>query len=107
VLARTVPAVPAANSSATVAELEVLLRLCGALHNRKQMDGLAALVQEALRKSPFSGAIYVFRPKRTNRVKMPWAYAKRPPEPTSTWGGRAAYDGATSSTAGSHGGRAE
>src|SRR6266446_5702294 len=31
---------------------------------RKQMDGLAALVQEALRENPYSGAIYVFRSKR-------------------------------------------
>jgi transposase len=39
---------------------------------RRQADGLAALVQEALRESPYSGAIYVFRPKRTNRVKLLW-----------------------------------
>ena len=30
---------------------------------RKQMDGLAAMVQEALGADPFSGAIYVFRSK--------------------------------------------
>lgn len=39
---------------------------------RKQMDGLAALVQEALGESPFSGTIFVFRPKRTNRIKLLW-----------------------------------
>ena len=39
---------------------------------RKQMDGLAALVQEALRENPWSGAIYVFRSKRANRVKLLW-----------------------------------
>jgi transposase len=39
---------------------------------RKQMDGLAALVQEALHESPYSGAIYVFRSKRANRVKLLW-----------------------------------
>lgn len=39
---------------------------------RRQADGLAALVQEVLRESPYSGAIYVFRPKRTNRVKLLW-----------------------------------
>jgi transposase len=39
---------------------------------RKQMDGLAALVQEALSENPFSGTIYVFRSKRTNRVKLLW-----------------------------------
>jgi transposase len=39
---------------------------------RKQMDGLAALVQEALLENPYSGAIYVFRSKRMNRVKLLW-----------------------------------
>jgi transposase len=39
---------------------------------RKQSDGLAALVQEALRENPYSGAIYVFRSKRVNRVKLLW-----------------------------------
>ena len=39
---------------------------------RRQADGLAALVQEALRENPYSGAIYVFRTKRTNRVKLLW-----------------------------------
>ena len=37
---------------------------------RKQMDGLAALVKEALGADPFSGAIYVFRSKRSDRVKL-------------------------------------
>ena len=39
---------------------------------RRQADTLAALVQEALRENPYSGSIYVFRPKRTNRVKLLW-----------------------------------
>jgi transposase len=39
---------------------------------RKQMDGLAALVKEALGADPFSGAIYVFRSKRNDRVKLLW-----------------------------------
>jgi transposase len=39
---------------------------------RRQADALAALVQEALRENPYSGAIYVFRPKRMNRVKLLW-----------------------------------
>jgi transposase len=46
------------------------LRLCGAPHNRKGADGLAALVRETLGDDPFSGAIYVFRSKRADRVKM-------------------------------------
>jgi len=39
---------------------------------RKGMDGLAALVKEQLRGDPFSGAIYVFRAKRADRVKLIW-----------------------------------
>ncbi len=38
----------------------------------RQADTLAALVQEALRENPYSGSIYVFRAKRTNRVKLLW-----------------------------------
>ena len=36
------------------------------------MDGLAALVKEQLRADPFSGAVYVFRAKRADRVKLIW-----------------------------------
>ena len=36
----------------------------------KGIDGLAALVQERLRKEPFSGVVYVFRAKRADRVKL-------------------------------------
>ena len=39
---------------------------------RKQMDGLAALVQQAHGANPYCGAIYVFRSKRTDRVKLLW-----------------------------------
>jgi transposase len=35
---------------------------------RRQADGLAAVVQEALRENPYSGAIYVFRSKRAQCV---------------------------------------
>jgi transposase len=37
---------------------------------RKGMNGLAALVQEELKADPFSGIIYVFRAKRTDRIKL-------------------------------------
>src|ERR1700716_4549798 len=37
---------------------------------RKGADGLAVLVRETLGDDPFSGAIYVCRSKRTDRVKM-------------------------------------
>ena len=39
---------------------------------RKQADGLAAIVQQALAADPFCGAIYVFRSKRLDRVKLLW-----------------------------------
>jgi transposase len=37
---------------------------------RKGMDGLAAVVHETLGANPFGGVIYVFRSKRTDRVKL-------------------------------------
>jgi transposase len=37
---------------------------------RKGMDGLAALVQQALRADPFAGEVFVFRAKRADRVKL-------------------------------------
>ena len=37
---------------------------------RKGAEGLAALVRETMNAEPFSGAIYVFRAKRADRVKL-------------------------------------
>src|SRR3954468_2299907 len=37
---------------------------------RKGVDGLAALVRETMGANPFSGAVYVFRAKRADRVKL-------------------------------------
>ncbi len=37
---------------------------------RKGMDGLAALVQQALRADPFAGDVLDFRSKRMDRVKL-------------------------------------
>ena len=37
---------------------------------RKGVDGLAALVRETMGADPFSGAVYVFRAKRADRVKI-------------------------------------
>lgn len=37
---------------------------------RKGLDGLAALVQEHLSEDPFGGTLFVFRAKRTDRVKI-------------------------------------
>ena len=37
---------------------------------RRGMDSLAVLVSEALRDDPFCGALFVFRSKRADRVKI-------------------------------------
>ncbi len=37
---------------------------------RKGAEGLAALVRETLQSDPFCDAIYVFRAKRADRVKL-------------------------------------
>ena len=37
---------------------------------RKGMDGLANLVRESMAANPFDGSIYVFRAKRTDRIKL-------------------------------------
>jgi transposase len=36
----------------------------------KGAEGLAALVRETMKSDPFSGAVYVFRAKRADRVKL-------------------------------------
>lgn len=37
---------------------------------RKGAEGLAALVRDGMKTDPFSGAVYVFRAKRADRVKL-------------------------------------
>jgi transposase len=37
---------------------------------RKGAEGLAALVRETMTADPFSGAVYVFRAKRPDRIKL-------------------------------------
>ncbi|MCE8419636.1 IS66 family insertion sequence element accessory protein TnpB [Rhodovulum sulfidophilum] len=37
---------------------------------RKRHDGLAALVQSVLKEDPFAGAVFVFRLKRLDRLKI-------------------------------------
>jgi len=37
---------------------------------RKGMDGLAALVRQALRADPFAGDVFIFRARRADRVKI-------------------------------------
>lgn len=42
----------------------------GATDMRKGINGLAALVQTALRKDPFAGHVFVFRGRRGDQVKL-------------------------------------
>ena len=59
---------------------------------RKGHDGLAALVQSVLKEDPFTGAVFVFRSRRMDRLKLLFwdgtglvmAY-KRLEETTFTW----------------------
>jgi transposase len=37
---------------------------------RKGIDGLVALVTQALSADPFAGDVFVFRAKRTDRIKL-------------------------------------
>ncbi len=43
---------------------------CGATDMRKGISGLSALVQEVLRHKPASGAVFSFRGRRGDRVKL-------------------------------------
>jgi len=59
---------------------------------RKGAEGLAALVKEQMRADPFSGAVYVFRAKRADRIKLIFwdgtglcLYAKRLEEGQFRW----------------------
>lgn len=61
---------------------------------RKGAEGLAALVREALASDPFSGAVYVFRAKRADRIKLIFwdgtgmcLYAKRLEDGKFQWPG--------------------
>jgi transposase len=44
----------------------------GVTDMRKGFDGLAALVQETLRRDPFGGHVFVFRGRRGARLKALW-----------------------------------
>ena len=59
---------------------------------RKSMDGLARLVKEEMKAEPFSGVVYVFRSKRSDRLKLLWwdgtgvvLYAKRLEQGAFCW----------------------
>lgn len=45
---------------------------CGVTDMRKGMDGLAAQVQTMLRLDPHGGAIYAYRGRSGDRVKLLW-----------------------------------
>ena len=45
---------------------------CGYTDMRKGMQGLAMLVQQMLAEDPFNGALYAFRGRRGNLLKLVW-----------------------------------
>jgi transposase len=45
---------------------------CGVTDMRKGFDGLAVLVQRVLREKPYSGALFAFRGKRGDLIKLLW-----------------------------------
>jgi hypothetical protein len=45
---------------------------CGATDMRKESDGLAVLVDQALEQSPHGGALFAFRGKRGDLAKLLW-----------------------------------
>lgn len=45
---------------------------CGATDMRKGFDGLAVMAQQVLQQSPHTGAIFAFRGKRGDLVKLLW-----------------------------------
>jgi transposase len=47
-----------------------ILVATGPVDFRKGHDGLAALVQSVLKEDPFTGTVFVFRPKRADRLKI-------------------------------------
>ena len=71
---------------------------------RKGMQGLALIVQQALRRDPFAGDLYVFRGRAGSLVKIVWhdgigmsLYAKRLEKGRFIW--PSATDGVVSLTA--------
>ncbi|ULR42420.1 IS66 family insertion sequence element accessory protein TnpB [Rhizobium sp. K102] len=45
---------------------------CGVTDMRRGIDGLSALVETVVREAPGSGAIFGFRGKRADRIKLLW-----------------------------------
>ena len=44
----------------------------GVTDMRKSFDGLSAIVQTVLERSPFTGHVFVFRGRRGDRIKVLW-----------------------------------
>jgi transposase len=49
---------------------------CGVTDMRRGIDGLSALVETAIKEAPGSGAIFGFRGKRADRIKLFGGMAK-------------------------------
>ena len=45
---------------------------CGVTDMRRGIDGLSALVETVVKEAPGSGAIFGFRGKRADRIKLLW-----------------------------------
>ncbi|MDX0698317.1 IS66 family insertion sequence element accessory protein TnpB [Sinorhizobium medicae] len=45
---------------------------CGVTDMRRGIDGLSALVETVIKEAPGSGAIFGFRGKRADRIKLLW-----------------------------------
>jgi transposase len=61
---------PVASRSSTSARPASGLSALPSRGELKGAEGLAALVREEMQSDPFSGAVYVFRAKRADRVKL-------------------------------------
>jgi transposase len=65
---------------------------CGVTDMRKGFDGLSVLTQDVLKQDPFSGAVFCFRGRRGDRVKILYwdgqgfcLFAKRLEKGRFTW----------------------
>jgi len=45
---------------------------CGPTDMRKGMSGLAVMAQEVMKHNPHSGAVFVFRGRRGDLIKLLW-----------------------------------
>ena len=57
----------------------------GTTDMRRGIDGLSALVETVVKEAPGSGAIFGFRGKRVDRIKLVWWTAKGSVYSTRFW----------------------